>query len=89
MPNYIENLLQKYNINRSVMTPCTKEIMNEESTNQKDNEECDKSEYLSLLMSIYYLANRCRGDLLFTMSTLSSRAKAPKRSDMKHLMRVF
>lgn len=85
MPNYIDALLEKYNITKTVTTPADKDFM----TDLPNDEPCDRSKYLSMLMSIYYLANRCRGDLLFAMSVLATKAKEPKKGDMNKLTRVL
>lgn len=85
MPHYIQELLKKHNVTKTVVSPSTKHLM----TWDCNEANCNKHEYMSLLMSVYYLANKYRGDLLLTLSVLSSRARNPKISDMFKLTRVL
>jgi hypothetical protein len=44
--------------------------------------------YLSLIMSLMYLARFTRPDVLFALSVLATRTMAPSASDMQHALRV-
>ena len=49
----------------------------------------DESEYRSLVMSLMYLAKRCRPDVLFAASYLATRMSTPTKDDYKHAMHVL
>ena len=48
----------------------------------------DKKEYLSLIMSLMYLARFTRPDILFSVSFLASRCSNPTKDDKEKLMRI-
>ncbi len=85
MPKYIENLIKENNIQKTAVTPATKELYEP----VKDDIPCDRRLFLSVLMSTYYIANRLRYEILHTLSTLATRSKNPTTRDMKCLIRVL
>jgi hypothetical protein len=86
MPKHIEQLLNENNIMRTTVTPATNELLDYHNI---DNTPCDRRKYLSILMSTYYIGNRFRYDLLFSLSTLATKCKNPTQHDMKCLIRLL
>jgi hypothetical protein len=54
-----------------------------------NNNTIDKSNYLSAIMKIMYLARLTRPDILLATTYLSSRASAPTEGDWKKLLRII
>lgn len=58
------------------------------SDSDDDSEPCDKKEFLSLVMSMMYLARLTRPDILMPVTVLASRCANPTTHDMSGLRRV-
>jgi hypothetical protein len=71
-------------LRRAPPTPSTEDI----STRNLTSPPTDKQQYLSLVMSLMYLARLTRPDLLFSVTTLATRSADPRESDAAHLRRV-
>lgn len=52
------------------------------------DEKCGKHEFLSLLMSLMYLARYTRTDILFSTVFLATRCEQPTKSDMKAALKI-
>jgi hypothetical protein len=84
MPKHIENLITDNDIRKVAVTPANRTLYE-----QDNNQPCDKREFLSKLMSVYFIANRFRYESLHSLSTLASRSKNPTMGDMQCLIRII
>ena len=84
---YLESILQKYgnsNWTKKSWTPATEEL-----TESDDNaERCNQKKYLSLVMSLMFLARFTRPDILMPVSFLATRCKDPSQTDWKKALRI-
>jgi hypothetical protein len=56
---------------------------------KNDNEQkCDKKEYLSLIMSLMYLARFTRPDILFSTTFLATKCESPTEADMNAAIKI-
>jgi hypothetical protein len=53
------------------------------NTYNDDSELCDRKLYLSIIMSLMYLARFTRADILFAVTYLATKCETPTNSDMK------
>ncbi len=87
MPNFTNKILDMYNdVDYIARTPATQSLIDEPSESE---DSVNRTEYLSKLMTLYYLARKCRPDILFPLSILTTRSQNPKESDMEKLNRVI
>lgn len=87
----LNDLLAKYNCDKHTKgpkTPVTAAILIDPAT-ISDNPVIDRKEFLSLNMTLMYLARFTRHDILFPVVTLATRSSKPRRSDMQHAIRVL
>lgn len=64
--------------------PCTDEI-----TRHVVSEETDRTEYMSVIMSVMFLARFTRPDLLFTVGILSTQCNKPTRANMRQAVKML
>jgi hypothetical protein len=85
----IEKILTSCGITHLSKVPATP--AGEDVFEENENEELcpDTDKYLSLVMSLMYLARFTRPDILFAVSYLATKTQAPSTKDMKVLMRVI
>jgi hypothetical protein len=87
----IKDLLKKYHcdkINRPPNKPCIPSIFADPSEIE-GNKNVDRKEFLSVVMSLMYLARFTRHDILLPVTVLATRSQSPRESDMSHLMRII
>jgi hypothetical protein len=85
---FINTLLTKHRCDRLTKfpsTPITEAILQESKISSKT----DKKEYLSLVMSLMYLARFTRPDIHFAVSFLATRCSAPTVADRAGLQRIL
>ena len=86
----IKDLLVKYHcekINKPPNKPCIPSIFNDPSEIE-GNKNIDRKEFLSMVMSLMYLARFTRHDILLPVTVLATRSQSPRESDMSHLIRI-
>jgi hypothetical protein len=71
---------------RHVSSPSHKDIL---SRTGVGNKLLDSRDYSSRVAKVMYLATKTRPDLLFTVSTLASRASEPYEADVKSLNHLY
>lgn len=85
---FLEALLRKLNYSgdkhRAPNTPSTLDLTRTDPQSPRAN----KTEYLSLVMSLMYLARFTRPDILFSLSYLATRSSEPSMDDLAKLHRV-
>ena len=83
----IEDLLIKYHVNncKPVDNPCAYNFMEDNDASP----ECDKSNFLSLCMSLMYIARMTRPDILFAVSYLATKSSRPTEEHFQKLRRVL
>ena len=85
---FLEALLRKLNYSgdkhRAPNTPSTPDLTRTDPQSPRAN----KTEYLSLVMSLMYLARFTRPDILFSLSYLATRSSEPSMDDLAKLHRV-
>jgi hypothetical protein len=85
---FVEGLLEKYKCNdlrKYPKTPAAEDLMFEDT----DSPICDKTKYLSLIMSLMYAARFTRPDILMVVSYLATKCSNPTDMDMEKAMRVL
>jgi hypothetical protein len=87
MPNYINDILKQNNITFTSKTPGNKNLFNDQDDINKET--VNKTKYLSVLMSTFYLAKKIKPELLTSLSYLSTRSKNPNSSDMLKLIKTL
>eukprot|EP01033_Poteriospumella_lacustris_P017558 gene17558-12566_t len=85
---YLESILGKWMPAgaRPASTPSVNGIMEVRKEDQLS--QTDASRYLSLIMSLMYLARFTRPDILFPLSILATRTTAPSATDLQHAFRI-
>jgi hypothetical protein len=83
---WISELVAEMFEERCVVTPSHKDIL---SRVDIGNKLLDPKEYKSRVAKVMYLATKTRPDLLFTVSTLASRASEPYEADMISLNHLY
>lgn len=84
----IRELVKKYgcdNLRKHPTTPATAALFQESA----DRTPCDKKEFLSLVMSMMYIARLTRFDILMPVTALATRSADPCLTDMTHLRRII
>lgn len=87
-PGAILELIKKHgcdNLRKHPATPATPDIFRA----NPDSPACDRKEFLSLVMSMMYIARLTRADILMPVTTLATRSAEPNQVDMVHLRRVL
>ena len=89
--DYYDTLFQKFNVNGTATTPSTPSTPNlfKRSSDPADNTPVDKNYYLSMLMSIAFVAQRTRPDYQKENGWLAKYSTAPTKQDQEHLNRLF
>ena len=82
---YIKKILEEYNISEESTYPTDEHILEY----GPDEDKCEKSEYLTLLMKIMFLAIRTRTDALYATIVLASRNINPTMMDYKRLIKIL
>lgn len=83
----IRELVKKHgydNLRKYPATRATPDIFKENA----DSPPCDKKEFLSLVMSMMYIARLTRSDILMPVTALATRSANPNQADNVHLRRV-
>ena len=86
---YLSTLLQKYGSENLKKTPSSPAIVETFTEVDVDAEVCDQKKYLSLIMSLMFIARFTRPDVLFLVSFLATRCKSPFVSDWRKAIRIL
>ena len=86
---YLSTLLQKYGCYNLNKTPSTPAVVETFTAVDEDAEACDQEKYLSLIMSLLFLARFTRPDVLFLVSFLATKRKNPCTSEWRKAMRIL
>jgi len=84
---YVKDILKKYNcdkLSKYPQTPATATLYQHDDNSPA----CDKNKYLSLTMTLMYLARFTRPDILMPVSYLATRSSTPTDEDFSKLMRI-
>lgn len=87
-PGFVEDILKKngqHKLTKFAPTPATADLFKIDDMSPP----CDRTKYLSLLMSIMYAARFTRPDVLTAATVLATRCANPTESDMIKLLRVL
>ena len=85
MPQYVDKLLSKYNISKFSSSPTTADLF----TIDHNSTAINRTEFLSELMSVMFLATRIRPDMLLPLAYLATRGNTPTVQMQQHLTRVL
>ena len=85
--NYILKLIEEYEVTGNDKLPANDSLHLYEERNTEN--QCDKDEYVSLVMKIMYAAVRTRPDILYVTNVLASKCKEPSKLDMKNAIRIL
>ena len=82
------DIIKRFNYDKLKKYPKTPSTMNLHNVDN-NSEECNKTEYLSIVMSLMYLARFTRPDILQAVTFLATRSANPTEEDMVKLHRVL
>jgi len=86
----IKELLKKYHcehISRPPKSPALASLLKDPAT-IPGNKLVNKKDFLSLIMTLMYIARFTRHEILFAVVTLATRSACPRMSDMSHAMHI-
>ena len=85
---YITTVLKTFGMSdcKPASTPCTVDLLEPE---QGSIVPCDKTLYLSIVMSLMYLARLSRPDILFAVTYLSTKSAQPSMRDLSHAKHIL
>jgi hypothetical protein len=86
-PGYIQSLLERCNclhVAKPPPTPTAPDFMEIDP----DSPPCDKTEFLSLVMALMFLARLTRPDILMPVSYLATRTSVATEQDYRKLLRI-
>jgi hypothetical protein len=88
MDGYVKDIVSKYKITRKCSTPATDNLFKYDPLSPKLSK-TKQEEFHSLVMTLYYLAKRIRGDILTAVSFCASRVQSPTAEDEQKLDRIL
>ena len=85
---YIAAMVKEYGLSdcTPVRTPCASDFLD---TNPDNTEECDKNYFLSIIMSLMYLARMTRPDILFPVTFLATKSAHPTIRNLAQAKRIL
>ena len=86
---YLQSLLIKHGCSSLKKAPATPAEMDTFTELDETEDTCDQKKYLSLIMSLMFIARFTRPDVLFHVSFLATRCQKPSMTDWKKAMRVL
>ena len=86
---YLSTLLQKYGCDNLHRAPSTPAIVDTFTAAASDEDLCNATQFLSLIMSLMFIARFTRPDVLFLVSFLATRCKTPSVSDWEKALRIL
>ena len=86
---FTESLLSKFGTKSGSPTPFPSTYNPKVIYKGKDLESVDRTMYLSMVMSVMYLANRCRPDVKYAATALATKSQDPKVGDLKLVQRLL
>ena len=88
MDGYVRDIVSKYKITKKCLTPATDNLFKCDPHSPKLSK-AKQEEFHSLVMTLYYLAKRIRGDILTAVSFCASRVQSPTTEDEQKLDRIL
>jgi hypothetical protein len=85
MNKYVDKVLADFHITSGAKTPTTSDFMNVDESSPS----FDQRLFASGVMTLYYLGQRVRRDLLFPLTVLASRVHDCRHDDSRKLDRIF
>jgi hypothetical protein len=84
---YIDSMIAKFHadVGTNVTSPTNAEFL----TSNDDDEDCNKTKYLGLIMSLMFLARFTRADILMPTTFLATRSANPKQRDYNKAMKIL
>ena len=85
---YIVTILETFGMTdcTPVSSPSASDLLD---AKQDESGSCDKSYYLSMVMSLMYLARISRPDILFPTTFLATKSANPTNNDLSHAKRIL
>ena len=85
---YITSMLDDYGLSNCtpVKTPCATDFL---APDDGTSDACDKSLYLSIIMSLMYLARMSRPDILFPVTYLATKSANPTAHNLLQAKRIL
>ena len=88
MDGYVKDIMSKYKVTKTCITPATDNLFKSDPTSPRLPKDMQE-EFHSLVMTLYYLAKRVRGDILTAVSFCATRVLSPTEEDWKKLRRIL
>ena len=88
MDGYVKDIVSKYKITKKCSTPATNNLLKCNPHSSKLSK-AKQEDLHSLVMTLYYLAKRIRGDILTAVSFCASRVQSPTTEDEQKLDRIL
>jgi hypothetical protein len=90
-PKLTEDIIKQYlgNTPVSTTTPSRIDIVDIQDEDTYESGYIDKSEYLSMIMKLMYLARLTRPDILYTVTYLATKSQNPTKRDWMNGLRVI
>jgi hypothetical protein len=86
---FTESMLEKFGTTTGSPTPFPSTYNPKQEYKGKDLESVDVTMYLSIVMSVMYLANRCRPDVKYAATVLATKSQNPRIGDLKLVQRLL
>ena len=86
---YLSTLLQKYGCIDLKKAPETPAIVESFTEVDAESEVCNPTKFLSLIMSLMFIARFTRPDVLFPVSFLATKCKTPSINDWNKALRIL
>ena len=88
MDGYVKDIMCKYKVTKTCITPATDNLFKSDPTSPTLSKNMQE-EFHSLVMTLYYLKKRVRGDILTAVSFCATRVLSPTQEDWKKLKRIL
>ena len=88
MDGYVTDVLTKYKVTKTSMTPATDSLFKSDPLSPKLSKE-KQEQFHSVIMTLHYLAKRTRGDILTAVSFCATRVLNPTQEDERKVDRIL
>ena len=88
MDGYIKDIMSKYKVTKKCSTPATDNLFKCDPLSPRLSK-AKQDDFHSLVMTLYYLAKRIRGDILTAVSYCATRVLHPTEEDERKLDRIL
>jgi hypothetical protein len=86
---YAAKVTEKFGVTKGSPTPLPCDYNPKQGFTGEDDEATDSTEYREKVMSLLYLAKKCRPEILYAASTLATHSQNPKIGNLGHAHRVL